>query len=547
MAGGVHSPGISGSLQADIMRSLRLPVILVGDSKLGGISSTLTAFESLKLRGFEIPFIIMFNTNYKNHEIIKNNTDSKVIVIEQPPSKLDDSQLDLYNMRTYVQRICQTESFNEFYIELIEYQKKRLRVLNELQYFGSDLIWWPFTQHEQVKNPIVIDSAYEDHYDVFDPVDTELSFKSYFDGCASWWTQGLGHGNPKLALTAGYAAGRYGHVIAAETVHEPAYFLAKELLDTAGAGWADRVFYSDNGSTAVEVAIKMAIGTATKNLEMNNESIEWSVIGLQGSYHGDTIGAMDLSDPNIFNNKVHWYKGKGFWFNPPTVELKDEYFHICFPDECKFHVSSAEKTFKSFKQVFFSKRPETRLLYREFIIQKLKEQIKTKNFGALVMEPLILGAGGMIFVDPLFQKELINVVRNPHWWNSRTLKIPVVFDEVFVGMYRLGKTLPSVSSLFNSNEYLPDIACYAKCLTGGLLPLAVTLATKEIFDVFRGNSKIQALLHGHSYTAHPVGCMVALESLKQYRALQSEIQANEWFVWDEKVYFFLNVESNIII
>jgi len=140
-----------------------------------------------------------------------------------------------------------------------------------------------------------------------------------------------------------------------------------------------------------------------------------------------------------------------------------------------------------------------------------------------------MGAGGMIFVDPLFQRVLVDAVRSDikskvsghlQTTNSGWQGIPVVFDEVFVGLYRIG--LQTCSSLLGVH---PDIAVYAKILTGGLVPMAVTLASDSIFQAFMGETKAEALLHGHSYTAHPIGCEVANEALN---LLDKAVQSDEW-------------------
>jgi len=131
------------------------------------------------------------------------------------------------------------------------------------------------------------------------------------------------------------------------------------------------------------------------------------------------------------------------------------------------------------------------------------------KLAALVLEPLVMGAGGMIFVDPLFQRVMVDVVRGRRSGvSSEWSGMPVIFDEVFVGLQRIG--MESTGPLLGVD---PDISVNAKILTGGLIPLAVTMASKSIFEAFLGDSKADALLHGHSYTAHPIGCEVANETL----------------------------------
>lgn len=134
-----------------------------------------------------------------------------------------------------------------------------------------------------------------------------------------------------------------------------------------------------------------------------------------------------------------------------------------------------------------------------------QQQRGLRRLAACIIEPVLQGAGGMGLVDPLFQRELVGACRSRN--------IPVIFDEVFTGLWRLGA--PSAASLLRLS---PDIACYAKLLTAGTAPLAVTLASPEVFDAYKGSSKLQALLHGHSYTAYPIGCAAAVASLSMLQS-----------------------------
>ena len=560
LAGGVNSPVMSSSLVCDAFRPLRLPVILVGDSKLGGISSTISALDSLLLRGYDVPLILLFdNPQYANQTVIANHINkgtTRIVLVPKPPTRDTSSKdNDFANLAKYYQQN------RDLGFELVKYlgswHQKRMERLQELHEQGSRQIWWPFTQHKTVKEHMVIDSAFQDNYLLAESSTLEnsapspFSSKSVFDAAASWWTNGLGHGNLALASSAAYAAGRYGHVISPEVIHEPKYRLTSLLLETAGKGWADRVFFSDNGSTAIEVALKMAFSYSrrkrremckdTKDIQLGKSNFE--VVSLKGSYHGDTIGAMDISDPNVYNDQVDWYTpGRGLYLDVPTLKMRNGKYQLDIPAEMVIDEKKSSETFHfdSLDQVFALEK-RTFPDYKPYIIKMLENRVSSCSIlGGLVMEPILMGAGGMLFVDPLFQKELIQIVRQPELWDSfgKHTPLPVVFDEVFVGMYRLGVDLPSVSSLLQET---PDISCFAKCLTGGLLPLAATLATSDVFKVFEGDSKIQSLLHGHSYTAHPVGCSVAVTSLIEYEKIRVEAGmkvsktrqngSRNWSVW----------------
>ncbi|KAI8924353.1 pyridoxal phosphate-dependent transferase [Entophlyctis helioformis] len=487
-AGGVHSPTMSGSLQSDAYRPFRFPSVLVGDAMLGGISTTLSSYEAMRTRGFDVPAVVMFdNPKYRNNEIIARNVDRGTL-----------SHVD------------------------------RVRRLNDMSAAAASKLWWPFTQHATSRAQAHHRLGTRDHFTVFDRPSQES--RQLFDACGSWWTQGVGHGNIELAKAAANAAGRYGHVIFPEAVHEPALSLAERLLDTAGKGWASRVFYTDDGSTATEVALKMAFKKTVVDRNLTKPRLE--CIGLEGAYHGDTIGAMDVCSPNVYNEQVDWYTGRGLWFDPPTVILKNGSYHVRMPNSMatKTQDANAKTAFKSADAVFSLDRDNTELAvaYRSFIAATLDEaEAQGRVFGALMIEPVILGAGGMLWVDPLFQRELVRAVRNRKQPNKgsdsssgdRTYSIPVIFDEVFVGMHRLG-FVSAGKSLVGVD---PDIACYAKCLTG-IVPLAVTLASEAIFEPFLADTKTKALLHGHSFTAHPVGCQVALRSMELLDEIQQKQQ-----------------------
>src|SRR5687767_9582629 len=134
-----------------------------------------------------------------------------------------------------------------------------------------------------------------------------------FDACASWWTQGVGHGDSSMALAAAAAAGRYGHVIFPNVVHEPAVRLSQILLEGPGKGWANRVCFIDDGSTAMEVAIKMGMKLyQTRHNIVEAKDIDWTICAQEDCYHGDTLGVMDVAEPSIFNEGQHpWFEPKG--------------------------------------------------------------------------------------------------------------------------------------------------------------------------------------------------------------------------------------------
>jgi len=474
------------------------------------------------MRGYDVHgTIVLHNPEYQNDAFLTTYFDGKVDVkaaIIPPPPRNEDPQQDALLMETWYRKTA--PAFNKFIVALLAMEERRERKMHLMRAAAPVIFWWPFTQHGQLQKEdsiSVIDSARNDFLNVYDPsVQTPgmPQIRGMFDSSASWWTQALGHGDQSLALEAAAAASRYGHVLYPRMVHEPAFNLAESLLQTVGKGWAERVFYSDNGSTGMEVAIKMAMRVAGYNVprESQTDSHQWGVIGLRGAYHGDTLGAMDATQSDVF--KSEWHKERGVWLDAPTIAFKDGEVAI---SGGILGTDFAEK-FASLDDVYNLKArldSDLALRYREAIETTLRQHVGDGQvFGAVLLEPLLMGAGGMKFVDPLFQNVLARTARSmssvllPKPTRSR-ITIPVIFDEVFVGLGRLG----SLSTAQALGVY-PDIAVYAKMLTGGLTPLAATLATEDVFNAFLSENKEDALNHGHSYTANPVACAVAAKSME---------------------------------
>lgn len=586
-AGGVHSPSLHAPLtQVDSLRPLFLPTLLIGSPHLGGISTTVSAYESLLMRGYPISGVLVLrDPYYRNEDFLRPYFEERGIpfwTVEKPHvrskgmSMAEDVRLldAWYRDLEDGKEDRADEAMVDVARKLEEAHVKRIAELESMPRRTLDKIWWPFTQHGLVtkeSDVMVIDSAKGDNFDAFyksqNSADSSVSSSSkdmltpLFDGSASWFTQSHGHANIDLTLAAAQASGRYGHVLFPSGTHQPALALAEQILSTVGKDWASRVFYSDNGSTGVESALKMAIRSAGKRYGWTGvEGTDVGVIGLRGGYHGDTIGTMDAAEQSIYNDSVDWYRGRGHWFSPPQVQIMDGQVTISstgpedWPKHPKHDTESVAQepsgewkvTFPNVETVYdVESRLDSPLAtyYRQHIRSEIKRITSTpdhvtgkpKKFGALVLEPICLGAAGMIFVDPLFQRCLVDVVREggdmfggdagivegKGNWSG----LPVIFDEVFSGLHRLGYlTAPEILKVN------PDISVYAKILTGGLLPLSITMASDSIFQSFlHPERKVDALLHGHSYTANPIGCNVALKALQ---LVQNE-EAVKGGSWDQ--------------
>lgn len=410
-AGGVHSPTPSGSSQADAYRPLRLPVVLVADHCLGGISSSIAAFESLHIRGYDVDAVLLFeDARYQNHDFLGKyfeNLNIPLCSFPKPPLRDSDNHNDFNKMSEYYSSMSKLPSITELIATLSKKHAERITKLEGMAAKAEKHIWYPFTQHQGLtsKNIITIDSAKGDFFQTYNSPSSsretgENSLKPTLDGSASWWTQGIGHGDAQLSLSAAYAAGRYGHVMFAGAIHEPAINLAELLLQNMKNPRLERVFYSDNGSTGMEVAVKMALTAASERYKYDLSNTEVGVLGLKGSYHGDTIGAMDCSEPSTFNAKVHWYQGRGHWFDFPEVKMKNGTW-VVEPPLGLENEFGPPTTFPSLKDVFdMETRDQSPAAqkYKKHIISVLDElvRIKGRSFGALIMEPVILGAGGML-------------------------------------------------------------------------------------------------------------------------------------------------------
>lgn len=526
-AGGVLSPTPSGNPQGDVYRPLRLPSILVGDSQLGGISTTLAAYEALRLRGYDVPAVVLFENSdgLENEVSIQRYIDESVTSVFLAPA-IPPRPVPL---SMYIRDKRTISFFDKLREHLILSEQHRVSLLDSMSERASKQFWYPFTQHASLKKIHVFDSAHGDSISVYDKAQREIS--NMTDAMGSWWTNGVGHGNIKVAKAMATAAGRYGHVMFAEAVHEPALNVAQRAIDTVGSGWASRVFFSDNGSTAVEVALKMGFRKRATDYP-SRKHLPVHIVGLRNSYHGDTLGVMDCSEPSDYNmTQTPWYQPRGLFLDPPTLALRNGVWTVEAPtwlDGGGFmQIDGVDEAMSKERDV---------QVYKECIGRKLDRVLHENqiDLGALVIEPVLLGAGGMQMVDLAFQRALVQ--------ECRLRGIPIVFDEVFTGFWRLGEI--SGASILGCH---PDIAAYSKLLTGGTVPLAITLSNEDVFRAFDGSSKKDALLHGHSYTAHTVGCAAAVESMREYDRVLWKGNNQYWCEWSARELSSMDVVERVTV
>jgi dethiobiotin synthetase/adenosylmethionine--8-amino-7-oxononanoate aminotransferase len=536
-AGGPLSPAPSGTLFADLLRPLRWPGVLVGSGALGGITTTLCAKEAIEVRGLDIAHLLLLEDEGGGEATTTttSNLNNKAALEEHVPTNMSVTSIQPIEPKAQVQdSIAELDDWlcavNDDLVTVVEdLMDEHSRKLSEMQSYPStalDTFWYPFAQHKTIEEDqvTVIDSRKGNHLRVYDA--ERGVFSSKFDSCASWWTQG-----PDLSMQTemgkrlGYACSRYGHVIFPTNVHEPVLECTKNLLQGPGKEWADRVFYSDNGSTAIEVALKMAfrkylfdtlgsdcLGTSNmmgvKEEEEEEGRREMLVVTQKGGYHGDTLACMNAVEKSVFNGyfQFPWNEQKCVALQPAYIKQNKGYWMIELPDGYLMDTKFKYVTdyFKGQDRACGTCRDvELQRLYQQEIERELGRH---ENLGALLIEPVCQGAGGMKFIDPLWQRTLIDYCRGR--------SIPVIFDEIFVGLYRCG-----VESTRQLLERDPDISCYGKLLTGGTVPLGVTLAREDVFDCFLSDQKADALLHGHSYTANPIGCSASNFAFEQYNSV----------------------------
>jgi adenosylmethionine-8-amino-7-oxononanoate aminotransferase len=318
-------------------------------------------------------------------------------------------------------------------------------------------VWYPFTILKDMPEPHKVSRG--------EGVWLELDDgRKIIDGVSSWWTNIYGHAHPKVAQAVADQAQKLEHVMFANITHDPAEELATQLANIL-PGSLNRVFYSDDGSTAVEVALKMAYQYWLNQGEKNRKKF----IAFEGAYHGDTFGAMSTGGPSVFNNV----------FKPLLFDVD----FVPFPATWQGAENIGDKEDAAIDQI---------------------EQMLTDHpneYAGIIIEPLIQGAGGMRMCRPEFMQKL-------HWVN-RQFGTLLIFDEVMTGFGRTGEWFASQRA-----QVEPDIICLAKGLTAGFVPLSVTVASDEIYNAFVTDDPHQTLWHGHSFTGNPIGCAAALASIE---------------------------------
>jgi adenosylmethionine-8-amino-7-oxononanoate aminotransferase len=330
--------------------------------------------------------------------------------------------------------------------------------VTDLEYPGHDKrhVWHPFTQAQTSPDPIAIRAGRG-------AVLYAEDGREFLDVISSWWVTLHGHAHPKIAEAVAEQAKKLEQVIFAGFTHRPASVLAQRLTALL-PGNLNRVFFSDDGSTAVEVALKMA----HQYWRNKGQSGRCKYLAFDGAYHGDTVGAMSAGASSGYFSQ---------WEN-----LMFEVTSLPYPE-----------TWEDDEEVE-AKEAASLAALDQYLTDHGEET------SALIVEPLVQGASGMRMCRPEFLKAVAD--------RLKTADVLLIFDEVMTGFGRTGGLFACLKATVT-----PDIICLSKGLTGGFLAMSVTVCADEIYEGFLGEEFDRALAHGHSFTANPLGCAAALASM----------------------------------
>jgi len=335
-------------------------------------------------------------------------------------------------------------------------------------------LWHPYTQHKTAQLPIAIVRGEG-------AILWDENNKQYIDAIASWWVNPYGHSNKFIADAIYKQLTTLEHVLFGGFTHEPAVVLAEKLIEILPKN-QQKIFFSDNGSTAVEVAIKVAL-----QYFFNKGEKKTTIIAFENAFHGDTFAAMAASGISFYTQA----------------------FQGMFIDVVRIPVP-----IKGQEQASFD---------------ALAAAIKNNNCAGFIFEPLVQGAAGMVMYEPQSLDELIRICQENN--------VLTIADEVMTGFGKTGKTF--------ATDYLdenPDMMCLSKALTGGTIPMAITTFTQDIFEAFYDEDINKALFHGHTFTANPTGCAAALASLELLQS--SGMQDNIARINQSHLEFQKHIESH---
>ncbi len=445
-AGGLLVP-VNNELQTwldFLVPRAELAVVLVASSGLGTLNHTALSLRCLQDNGCVTRAIVMCGARFHDNEATLQRM---------------HSQVPVHSLTTGAE-LSASKDWDAQAQALAGFIDDRLAPASDTTHawrqHDKTHVWHPFTRSHASSVPRAIVKARGVWLEDSDG-------HRMIDGISSWWTNNIGHGREEIARDCARQIHQCDHVAFAGLTHAPAAQLAHEVIGLSGGNFA-RVFFSDNGSTAVEVALKIAFQYQRNRGQPQRNTF----VALHGGYHGDTVGAMSVSDLDRFRGEFSSLLFKTLRLSPVTSHPSS----IC-PDG-------------------------PRALQRNRAVCQQLLADNAPRLCAIIVEPLVQGAAGMLMQE-IAWLQAISALAAQH-------RIPLIFDEVFTAFGRCGHDFA-----FQRAGIVPDIICLAKGLTGGVLPLGLTLTKDEFFRSFVATQ--QAFMHGHTFTANPVICRTALTAL----------------------------------
>lgn len=460
-AGGLMVPLRQDYFVADLIRDLDLDIVIVARLGLGTINHTLLTIDEARNQGLRVRGVLFSEASARRRGVPEKTNPAEIAKLSGVPVLGTIPYLKSLRRREIVRRCASTVDLKRILEPSAGLSKVRQR---QLAAWDKKYVWHPFTQMKDwlMSEPLVIDRAKGSYL-----IDT--NGKRYLDGVSSLWVNVHGHGHRRINAAVREQLNKLEHSTLLGLSNTPAVALARKLIEIAPKGLT-KVFYSDNGSTAVEAAIKMAY-----QYRQNAGCQEKKYIAhLGNSYHGDTLGSVSVGGIELFH-KVY----RNLIFKTIKVDFPDCY--------------RAPKG---------KKYPD----YAFECLERFEATLKKRHAGiaAFVVEPIVQGAAGMI----MWPKGILRGM----WELCRRYDVIFIVDEVATGFGRTGTMFAC-----EQEGVRPDILCLAKGITGGYLPLAATLTTRKIFDGFMFDYKDQkTFFHGHTYTGNPLACAAALANLEVF-------------------------------
>jgi len=444
--GSPFSPLNENELQVSLIQALGLPSLLVGSSAVGAVGRTLQCLMALAAHDVHPSAVVLLGDAdpFAVEMLRQHRADLAVFSLKPPTSWTSDALRQAATEQEEfldALRICMASGGKKTDEEFVALLPPHTTPCNEWRQRDADSVWHPYSLMNTNDPPLVC-SGGRDEFLLLD------DGRRVIDGISSWWTILHGHRFAPLMTALRQALEQFDHVHFAGVTHAPAVELAELLLKTMP--WSGgRVFYSDDGSTAVEVALKMAYQFWCHHGQPERKRF----IGFQNGYHGDTFGAMAVSRDPLFFGRF-----EPFLFGADILPLD--------PNRLDEHLAR-----------------------------------HAGQTAGVILEPLVQGAGGMRMHSPETLRQIFEV--------TRARDVLFLADEVMTGGGRTGTLWAHQAA-----GIAPDLVCAGKTLAGGILPLAATLASPRIVEAFAGDERARTFFHGHSFTAHPPACAVAVTNWK---------------------------------